>query len=339
MSAEWHYTKDGQQHGPMSAAELKALAQAGKLAPTDMVWKAGMAEWKVASSVKGLFPASAPDAPPPASTASLEPVASAPNEDSFSFMDKAKERLGRAIGPRGADKLTAAKSFFKKNRLWIGVGAGVVACVVLILFLLPAGTLPGGKKGYTQSILDLDPAKQKEYGVVVPKGAKPLYAPRSVEDFLQSLTLFKRADGAGSDISCVDMKSAFGRDIHRLNEANGVSRSYQADLLLGVYVKQKCWDQVYGPQEGVKQVAESSGFDRRFGGGQTLQMNQWSVACTNETVLVRGYSTKDPGYSRATKDEVHVWFVHFNTPFESICPGKGDSGQRRFSFNKFYKDK
>jgi len=27
MSAERHYTKDGQQYGPISAAELKALAR------------------------------------------------------------------------------------------------------------------------------------------------------------------------------------------------------------------------------------------------------------------------------------------------------------------------
>jgi len=356
MSAEWHYTKNGKKIGPVSAADLKALARAGELSPTDMVWKEGMAEWKPAKSLKGLFqtatPVSSSPLPAPAATGpklqgtSEPPIsteAATPESgeatDSLSFTDKVKGRMGKAIGPAGATKLAGAKSLLKKYRLWIGIGTGVAACIILVLTLLPTGTLPGGKKGYTQAILDLDPAQQKEYGVVVPKGAKALYAARSVEDFVQSITLFKRAEGAGSDISCVDMNSFFGRDIKRLNEVNGIGRNYQIDMLGGVYIKQKCWDQVYGPRENLKLVAESSGFDRRFGGGQTLQMNHWNLNCSNETVLVRGYSPKDPGWSRTAKDEVHVWFVHFDTKFESLCPGKGDSGQRRFSFRNFYKDK
>ena len=57
MAAEWHYSKDGQQHGPVSASDLKNLAKSGDLLPTDLIWKEGMAEWKPASNVKGLFSA------------------------------------------------------------------------------------------------------------------------------------------------------------------------------------------------------------------------------------------------------------------------------------------
>ena len=74
MATEWHYSKGGQQHSPVSAADLKALAKSGELLPTDMIWKEGMAEWKPAGSLKGLFPptaAPAPQkAPPPLPTAS-----------------------------------------------------------------------------------------------------------------------------------------------------------------------------------------------------------------------------------------------------------------------------
>jgi len=336
MSAEWYYTKDGQKYGPLSAAELKELARSGQLAPTDMVWKAGMAEWKVASSVKGLLPASAPASPLPASPASPEPAASAPDEDSFSFVDKVKGRLGKAIGPRGADKLAAAKSFFKKNRLWFGIGTGMAACIILVLYLLPSGILPGGKKSYTQRILDLDSAQQKEYGVSVPKGAKPLYAPGSMEDFVQSLTLFKREY---PDIASWDMNYGGSSAVKQVNEDNDIRYTYQIEYLGGVFIKQKCWDMIYGPQQQLKSVNESTGRDRRFGGGSTVLMNHWNVPCTNETVLVRGYSPKYVAYPRATKDEVHVWFLHFNTNYQSICPGKGDDGVRRFSLNKLYKDK
>ncbi len=55
MAAEWHYTKDGEQHGPVSASELKAFASSGTLVPTDMVRKEGMAEWKQAGKINGLF--------------------------------------------------------------------------------------------------------------------------------------------------------------------------------------------------------------------------------------------------------------------------------------------
>lgn len=55
MSQEWYYSVDGSQQGPVSAAELKKLATDGKLKPEDLVWKDGMAEWKAASTIKGLF--------------------------------------------------------------------------------------------------------------------------------------------------------------------------------------------------------------------------------------------------------------------------------------------
>jgi len=357
MSAEWYYTKDSQKHGPVSGSDLKAMAKSGELSPTDMVQKEGMAEWKVASSLKGLFqmatPVSSPPLPAPAAIspkleATPEPPsiadAASPESgeapDSLSFTDKLKGRLGKAIGPKGAEKLAVAKSFFKKNRLWFGVGTGVAACIILILFLLPAGTLPGGKKGYTQRILDLDPAKQKEYGVVVPKGAKTLYAPGSVEDFVHSLTMFKREP---SDIAVTDTKNpnGGGREVIKVNESNGVHYAYQVQYLGGLFVKQECWDTIYGPRQQLKTVGESTGADPRFGGGRTLSMDHWSVPCGNEAVLVRGYNPKAPQAASAKKGEILLEFVHFNTSYQSICPGPGtsDSSVRRFSFHSFYKDK
>lgn len=37
MAAEWHYSKGGQEHGPVAASDLKALAKSGDLSTTDMV--------------------------------------------------------------------------------------------------------------------------------------------------------------------------------------------------------------------------------------------------------------------------------------------------------------
>jgi hypothetical protein len=62
---QWFVARDGQQHGPLSSAALKAAADAGKVLPSDWVWKEGMAEWAPASIVRGLFGASSSRAAPP----------------------------------------------------------------------------------------------------------------------------------------------------------------------------------------------------------------------------------------------------------------------------------
>lgn len=64
MANDWHYTLNGQPADtPVSAAQLKQLAVAGQLQPTDMVWQEGMTGWAPASSIKGLFPPAKPAAP------------------------------------------------------------------------------------------------------------------------------------------------------------------------------------------------------------------------------------------------------------------------------------
>jgi hypothetical protein len=73
---EWHYSKGGQQHGPVSAADLKALAKSGELSPYDfrpMIWKEVMAEWKPAGSLKGLFPVTTSTSPQKAPPGKLRP--------------------------------------------------------------------------------------------------------------------------------------------------------------------------------------------------------------------------------------------------------------------------
>ena len=65
---EWYLARDGQQHGPVTDAELGKIIELGYLRPTDLVWRQGMAEWAPAESVLKLPPKSpvAPAPPPPA---------------------------------------------------------------------------------------------------------------------------------------------------------------------------------------------------------------------------------------------------------------------------------
>jgi len=52
----WFYSRQGDQSGPVSFKELKELASNGSLNPRhDMAWTTGMAEWKPAGEIDGLF--------------------------------------------------------------------------------------------------------------------------------------------------------------------------------------------------------------------------------------------------------------------------------------------
>lgn len=55
MAGEWHYSKDGDQFGPITGPELQKLANSGQLQPDDLVWKEGFKEWLPGRSIKGLF--------------------------------------------------------------------------------------------------------------------------------------------------------------------------------------------------------------------------------------------------------------------------------------------
>ena len=71
--ASWFYTHEGQQCGPVTLADLRMKATDGGLNPRrDMVWTQGMADWKPAGEVEGVFerrpveqPEAAPVAPSP----------------------------------------------------------------------------------------------------------------------------------------------------------------------------------------------------------------------------------------------------------------------------------
>jgi hypothetical protein len=59
MANDWHFTRNGQPADtPVSWAQLKQMATAGQLEPTDKVLREDMTGWEPAGSIKGLFPPS-----------------------------------------------------------------------------------------------------------------------------------------------------------------------------------------------------------------------------------------------------------------------------------------
>ena len=61
--AQWYFTENGAQQGPVGLGQLQQMVATGRIKPTDLVWQAGMPQWAPAGNVPALFGAGA--APPP----------------------------------------------------------------------------------------------------------------------------------------------------------------------------------------------------------------------------------------------------------------------------------
>jgi hypothetical protein len=80
--SSYYYSHDGQQFGPVSAADLRELAASGQLGPQDPVAQEGVPKWFPAGSIRGLFAASVPPAAPIAAATSpaAAPASATPAE-------------------------------------------------------------------------------------------------------------------------------------------------------------------------------------------------------------------------------------------------------------------
>lgn len=58
--APWYYTRGGERQGPVAQADLQQRIAAGQVAPGELVWRAGMANWQPAHGVPELMPQGAP---------------------------------------------------------------------------------------------------------------------------------------------------------------------------------------------------------------------------------------------------------------------------------------
>ncbi|MGB8854336.1 MAG: DUF4339 domain-containing protein [Pirellulales bacterium] len=55
MAGNWYYVQNDKRQGPVTFDRLKALATSGWLAPGDLVWREGLANWVPAKDAEGLF--------------------------------------------------------------------------------------------------------------------------------------------------------------------------------------------------------------------------------------------------------------------------------------------
>ena len=91
----WFYSREGSRIGPVTFAELQAKAAEATLNPRlDMVWTHGMAEWKAAGEIDGLFERRAPLESPESLAPTTDPYAPPQPESPQDFMARQDEWPG-----------------------------------------------------------------------------------------------------------------------------------------------------------------------------------------------------------------------------------------------------
>jgi len=116
--AEWYFLKSGQQHGPVTADQLRA-----SIAPSGLVWRAGLAQWVAGSTIPGLFPGvsqPASPAPPPVPVASkAKPVdrafKAAPSTSTEEILEVLPADKGAPVASVATNRVTGELNLVGRN--------------------------------------------------------------------------------------------------------------------------------------------------------------------------------------------------------------------------------
>ncbi len=164
--AEWYYVQGGQQLGPVSGSQLKALAAGGSISREDLVWNQSLPEWTPAGRIRGLMfgeggeggaVAAAPGPVAPAHEPAPLPE-EMPTEEYETAQAPAAETAAAPLAYRtagGDDAVPVTQQtveFLRQTKPWVRlvsilmfIGAGfLVLAGVAAMFLGTAGSMMGG---------------------------------------------------------------------------------------------------------------------------------------------------------------------------------------------------
>jgi hypothetical protein len=142
MSAEWYYTTNKQQMGPVTWNELRELADVGILKPHDLIWSDGMDEWVKAINQNGLFADSDAETATTAKkkSAYVEPPKPPPgrrtrraeeeDDEEDDEDEKEKKRRNR-------------KKEQERAKMGVGIKVGLILAGVLFLLVVGVGCIGG----------------------------------------------------------------------------------------------------------------------------------------------------------------------------------------------------
>lgn len=136
----WYYAKGDEKIGPITSVELKQLAASGKLQPKDHVWKTDWPEWRIAESLKGLFPPTTNSPPPPRSEKSVQKIQAATEavdqvSQQFRFLDLRFESFAtpKLIGFVFAASLACLSILFFAAIVYAVLNLPLIQAVVVII--------------------------------------------------------------------------------------------------------------------------------------------------------------------------------------------------------------
>jgi hypothetical protein len=102
MADRWYYVHGDSKQGPCTGQQLKELAAAGQILPTDTVWKEGIEKGVPARKVRYLFAASQAEAAAPLAEAPPAPLGATAEPESSRAANIAATARGRGEPhPRG----------------------------------------------------------------------------------------------------------------------------------------------------------------------------------------------------------------------------------------------
>ncbi len=117
MDNGYYYSRDGQRFGPVPVGQLRQLAAAGQLRPTDLIWTQGMPTWEPASKAQGLFPAgaaaSAQASPPQPSEPPPHPTGTSGTRTAGDNARQLGAQAKEAAVAAGTDALKALKALLR----------------------------------------------------------------------------------------------------------------------------------------------------------------------------------------------------------------------------------
>jgi hypothetical protein len=125
----WYYTHWDRTFGPVTGTQLRHLAAAGMIEPTDMVWRQGFERWKKARRLAGLFPASGPAAmsiPVSTDPRSRPPARHVP------LPGEQRPRIREARPDRHSHAATTAEAGTHARRHLAAVAGGLIISLALI---------------------------------------------------------------------------------------------------------------------------------------------------------------------------------------------------------------
>ncbi len=130
MSTEpiWYYEREGERHGPVTAAEILDLHRGGSLGPQSLVWREGLGDW-VAFAESELAPASGDRPSPPPVPSVLSPATLPPPPLPFEPFTPRQARLRPGFRPRIRASYGRAWELLK-SRFWPLVGCFVLASLL-----------------------------------------------------------------------------------------------------------------------------------------------------------------------------------------------------------------